>query len=485
MTAEFVAFHATERPGAVALVNNGREISYAEFSRDIRKFTRALRDFGLPRGASAAVESEDVYAHWLMRLAFEELDVVTASLPADASRKTPAYLREFDLVMSRRSIPTERVRRHHVVTPEWLKGVLARTGEGEAPATAKSPDDPLRILYTSGTTGTPKKIVYSRWIHERSVTKSMWFNGVTGRSRYLLTIPFSVGSSYANATACLRSGGTVVVEDRMPVGQAIGSLAITHVALPPIHLKQVLDELPERFAKPAELTIFSFGAAVASALCDRAFARLATEICDMYGSNEAGYVSSIRSRQGAEFGCVWPGVRIEIVDEGDRPLPLGELGRIRVKTDCMVQGYANDPEATRRMFRDGWFYAGDMGILRGARRLQVVGRDDDLLNVGWSKLSPSALEERVLRVVEVGDVGICSVSNAEGIERVCVVVAGARDSDQELLSRITVAFADIELGRFYLLRVPHVPRNANGKIRRDLLKRVAATLVASQTSGFG
>ena len=485
MTAEFVAFHAAERPGAVALVNNGREISYGEFFRDIRKFTRALRDFELPRGANAAVECEDVYSHWLMRLAFEELGVVTASLPAETSLTAPSYLREFDLVMSRHSISAERVRRHHVVTPDWLRGVLARTAEGEASAAAKSPDDPLRILYTSGTTGTPKKVIYSRRMHERSVTKSMWFNGVTRRSRYLLTIPFSVGSSYANATASLRTGGTVVVEDRMPVGQAIASLAITHVALPPIHLKRVLDELPERYAKPAELTIFSFGAAVASALRDRAFARLATEIYDMYGSNEAGYVSSIRCRKGAEFGCVWPGVRIEIVGDGDRPLPRGEMGRIRVKTDCMVQGYANDPEATRRMFRDGWFYAGDMGILHGARGLQVVGRDDDLLNIGWAKHSPSAIEDRVLRVVEVGDVGVCSLPNAEGIDEVWVLVAGARGSDQELLSCITAAFAAIELGRFHLVRVPRIPRNANGKIRRDLLKGVAAKLLALEVRGAG
>jgi non-ribosomal peptide synthetase component E (peptide arylation enzyme) len=80
MTAEYIAFHAAERPDAIALINNGREITYAEFSQDIRKFRRALREFGLQRGARVLIDCDDVYFNWLLRISFEQLCVVTAAL---------------------------------------------------------------------------------------------------------------------------------------------------------------------------------------------------------------------------------------------------------------------------------------------------------------------------------------------------------------------------------------------------------------------
>jgi acyl-CoA synthetase (AMP-forming)/AMP-acid ligase II len=329
----------------------------------------------------------------------------------------------------------------------------------------------MRIAYTSGTTGIPKILLYSRREHENSVAKAMWLNGFTRRSRNLVVMPFSVSGSYTNATACIRSGATVVVEERMPAAQAIAAHAITHTTLAPLVLQRILDDLPAGFAKPAELKIFSFGAAVSSALRAKMLARLATDLCDLYGSNEAGFTSATRGT--AEFGSVLPGVRLEIVDEHDRPLPSGEMGRIRVQTDCMVEGYLDDPEASARMFRNGWFYAGDLGMLHGGRHLQVLGRSDDLLNIGWNKFSPSVLEELVLRAAEIEDAAVCSVPNADGIEEICVAVPGARARDSGLVERIARAFHGIPIGRFHVIGMARIPRNANGKIQRDLLRRAA------------
>jgi len=265
----------------------------------------------------------------------------------------------------------------------------------------------------------------------------------------------------------------------MSIAEAVLTHKITHLAAPPFCLKQIVDELPEDFARPEELTIFSFGAAVSGTLCEQALAKFATEICDLYGSNEAGYICSTRfqSTPDTRFACVWPGVEIEIVDDRDRPLPFGALGQIRVKTDCMVQGYLNDPEASRRMFKDGWFYAGDVGVLSGARRLQVLGRVDELLNIGWNKFSPTALEGLVMKVTDVGDVGVCSLPNTDGIEEVYVAVSGNRTSSEEVVARLNDAFRPYQLGRFYVVRAARIPRNENGKIQRDILKTALAEAV--------
>ena len=479
MTADHIAFHAAERPDAIALVDNGRALTYAEFSRDIRKFTRAVHEFGLPRGATLAIDCDDNYFNWLLRLACEELGLVTATFIVPEGRGSQLLLRDFDLVLSGKDIPADSAKRHHRITSQWLQGILARADVGPVPKPAKGPDDPLRIKHTSGTTGTPKKVLYSRRIHEGLITKTMWIAGFTRRSRYLLALPRTV----PGPAGCIRAGGTVIFEDPMSVGQAIATHAITHTSLAAIQLKKILDELPANFAKPPELTILSSGAAIPGVLRDRALARLATDVCDIYGCNEAGYISSTQGH--AEFGSVWPGVQIEVVDERDHPVPQGEIGRIRIKSDCMVQGYLDDPETTGRVFRDGWFYAGDLGILRDAHRLQVIGRSDDVLNIGGLKISPSALEDLILRGAEVGDVGVCSIRNADGVEEICVVASNPGGSDQKLREQILRVFRNAQIGGFHVITMDRIPRNTNGKIQRDILKSAAAKSIHARYFAAG
>jgi len=266
----------------------------------------------------------------------------------------------------------------------------------------------------------------------------------------------------------------------MPVGQAIATHAITHTTLPPFTLKRVLDDLPSDYVKPTALTILSFGAAVSRPLRERALAQLATDVSDIYSSNEAGFVSSISGT--AEAGTIWPGALVEIVDEHDRSLPYGEAGQIRVRTDYMLDGYIDDPETTARFFRNGWFYAGDVGILHDARRLEVLGRGNDVLNIGWRKIAPEAIEELVLRAIEASDVGVCSVPNADGIEEICIAVSSPPVGDEELLRRITDAFRGFQFGRFRVIKVPDIPRTPNGKLQRKILKDAVARVVRESSA---
>jgi len=159
MTASFIAFHAAERPDAVALVENGRSISFAEFSRDIGKFTQALREFALPPGGKVAIGCDNLYAHWLLRLACEELHLVSASVIAQESLSALPFLEEFDLVFLNRPINTPRIRRRKPVTSDWLETVFERADSGPRSYVLKrGPEDPLRILHTSVTTRQPEAV---------------------------------------------------------------------------------------------------------------------------------------------------------------------------------------------------------------------------------------------------------------------------------------------------------------------------------------
>src|SRR5579859_509637 len=288
MTADYIAFHASQRPDAVAILDRGREITYAQFSRDIGAFTRAVRGTGLTRGSLAAIAWGDAYFHWLLLLAFEQLGIATATYLSSERSEIDTLIADADLVMAPPQDEAPAGKRHHAISDAWLRGVFASPdGEAIAPV-PKQPSDPLRMLRTSGTTGSQKRILLTRRMFDAWIDRWIWSLGITHASRYLLTAPFTITGMLTLADAVVRSGGTVVI-DRLETSQHFGSAlathAITDVVLAPIVLQRILEALPEDFVKPAGLTISTIGAATAASLREKALARLANEVVVYYGSN--------------------------------------------------------------------------------------------------------------------------------------------------------------------------------------------------------
>ena len=477
MTADYIAFHATERPDAVAIVDRGREIAYAEFHRDLRRFVRAVGEFALPRGSSAAVALGEFYPHWLLLLALERLGIASASYSPNEGVGSASLLASVDFVLSEIRPPGVPAERHRAVTPQWLERVLARD-DAEMPGNAsEDPTDPLRILRTSGTTGEAKRLLLTRRMFEAWVARWIWSLGITRASRHLVTMPFTVTGSYTLATAAIRAGGRVIYagpETGTATALASFDRGLTHLMVTPLELKLILDGLPPDFAKPPDLTVCTIGAALAAPLREKALAWLASEVVVYYGSNEIPFIAETRSSGSEGVSAVFPWVRAEVVDEHDNPAPPGAIGAVRLQADAMATGYLDDPATTARKFRNGWFYPGDIGMLQGPRRLQLVGREDELLNIGGIKFAPSALEAWVLQRATVGDIGVCAVRNSEGIEEICVAVANPGHDDADLMARVTAAFRDCHIGHFLVVKLPRIPRNANGKIERKRLAQIVA-----------
>src|SRR5205814_6628803 len=222
-------------------------------------------------------------------------------------------------------------------------------------------------------------------------------------------------------------------------------------------LRHVLDRLPAEAPRPRNLVVSSLGATLPAPVRERALARIATAVLDMYACNEVGLVA-LAGLDGAGPAALWPGVTVEIVDDRGNSLPPGEAGNIRIATDAMVEGYLDDAETTARMFRDGWFYPGDIGILRGARRLQVLGRADELLNVGGEKISPANVEEMIMAEAAIEDVGVCTIPDAQGVEQLCVAVSGEVATDPRALERLGRLLGPVRVGNVFVVGVSRIPR---------------------------
>ena len=477
MTADYVAFHAQQRPDAVAILDAGRAITYGEFARDLRKFTRGIRELGVPEGGTIVVGCDDLYVQWLILLACERLGIATSSMISQEEAAVLTLLEGVDLLLSEFAVPKARPRRRHDLTPAWVESVF---GLSDAETILPQPpqEATLRILRTSGTTGAAKRIRLTRRMAEAWLFRWIWCYGLSSRTRLMLAMPFVVGGIYAQACAVLRAGGTVVRESRTDVPTALRTHAVSHITLLPLFLRNVLEQTPAGFGRLPGLVVSTFGGAIPPSLREEAVGRLCGALCDMYGCNEVGFIASNGLHHVARFPEIWPGVAVEAVDEHDRPLPRGEAGRIRVRTESMFSGYVDDPETTRQMLRDGWFYPGDIGVLHGARELELLGRADDLLNIGGLKVPPERLEEIVRRLTALKDIAVGAVAGADGAAEICVAVADAGVEEAAMRRQIDPALARAGFRKFSIVRLARIPRNLAGKIQRNLLRAEIAAATA-------
>ncbi len=475
MTADYVAHHAAERPSAVAVISDGHATSFQELNARLCQAASGLRVLGLQRGATVAIGTNNLYLHWLLLLACERLGIAAASFADDEGDGCAPLLGSVDLVISAPRFAVPGARRHHTLTQAWVDDLWAQPPGRDALASAKSPDDPVRIVRTSGTTGASKRFLVTRRMHDALTTLWRGVFRLTPHSRYLQTLSMVVRATFDFGSTVLRTGGTIVLESGALT--AIAAHGITHAILLPGFLKAALDRLPPDFAKPQGLTIVSFGAAVSDALREHAARSLSADLCDLYGTVELGGVSTIW-RAGAEgFGTILPGIQVEAVDQKDAPVPEGKMGRIRIRSASMSERYIDDPEATRRMFRDGWFYPGDLGVVTADGRLKILGRADDLLNIGGQKILPAMLEASLMREEIAADVGVCSISNSAGLDELCIAVSDVQRPDEVVVDRVRAVTRAFSVWSYHLVKLDRIPRGANSKLQRRLLKADVARVL--------
>src|SRR5205085_8718584 len=148
------------------------------------------------------------------------------------------------------------------------------------------------------------------------------------------------------------------------------------------------------------LTMSVSGAALPPQLRRRLHESVCATIEVGYGSTEASGFAALDEELAAQrpdvHGRLHAWVAGEAVGEDDEPLPPGQTGLLRFHTPMMARhGYLGDEEATRRMFRGGWYYPGDVGSIDATGLVRLVGRADHVLNLGGRKVNPEVIEEAI------------------------------------------------------------------------------------------
>ena len=202
---------------------------------------------------------------------------------------------------------------------------------------------------------------------------------------------------------------------------------------------------------------------------DRIQAHLDARIYDAYGSTELGFVAISKIINGIVEGLVIsPEVKLEIVDSDNKVLPRGETGVVRYAKANMTKRYINSEEATNESFQNNFFYPGDLGFLDALGRLHIIGRTNDVINLGGVKIRPEIVEEIALRVPGVTDAAAFSLIDNKGVTRLALAYVVESGFDfKNLEDDCTRELRAISVAKF--VEVKSIPRNENGKIPRTKL----------------
>ncbi len=465
-TVTFIGYHAAQRPDDVALIANDRTTTYNTFYLDIGRMVAALRGLGLQQGNAVAIEIPQRYLHLVMALSCEAIGAATFSYEESERTVVADLLATVDLVICMTGNEPQDARRLQLFDQAWLDTVLAHEPEQPVQVAPIGPTTPLRIVKSSGTTGSVKVMIHTGRVHQHWIQQFQFRTGLNRASRYLLAANFVVQAFHAHTVTCFRMGGTVVYNDRYDPAGLLASSNATHTTLFPYALIHVMDNLPDGYVKAGNLTIVTIGAPVSAELRRRVKQRLANDLMEAYGTNE---VCALCTMDGEGNGVVLPGVPVETVDEAGNAV-FGEPGSVRITSAGVVDGYLDNPEATRAMFRDGWFYPGDMAIMEDRSSLKLLGRADDLLNIRGVKFPLVALEAKLIAQLPVGDLCLASVNDAAGVSQVWAVVTLECNVQLPEIEAKAATLLPPAFGKINVIVVPEIPRTANGKLQREQVK---------------
>lgn len=193
------------------------------------------------------------------------------------------------------------------------------------------------------------------------------------------------------------------------------------------------------------------------------------KVINLYGSSEGGRIASkqlLNANDGKVAGSILPEATVEIVDSHGKQVPRGATGLIRYKS--LTQHYVNDSEATSLVFKNGWFYCGDLGHFDQDNNLILEGRESEVLNIGGEKLDPLVIDQFVLFQPGVVDCGTFSINTAAGRHATGIAVVVQSDFDAKSL-RTSVLAKFPNAAPLAIVKAEQIPKTQMGKIMRKAL----------------
>ena len=360
-----------------------------------------------------------------------------------------------------------------------FEGLLAN---GSVPISAieRQAGDTACILYTGGTTGTPKGVLLSHENVRTAVHNVAYYERSTPQDRALCFLPFNhvFGQMHIMNATIYSGGGLVLLPgfDLEGVLQTIAHSGVTKLyAVPTVYVRLLqVPDIKERLASVRYC--FSAAASMAQEVVNQWREVTGLDIYEAYGMTETASLVTYNHYYQHKVGSVGsPAGTTEVCiqDQQGDPLPAGQEGEICVRGRNVMQGYLDNPKATAEAIKQGWLHSGDVGYLDEEGYLFIVDRLKDLIISGGENVYPREVEEVLYQRPEVAECAVIGLPDPEYGERVTayLVLKPGGQLDRAALK----AFCRENLAPFKVpkdfIALASLPTSPAGKILKRELRR--------------
>jgi benzoate-CoA ligase family protein len=504
-TTWFVDRHLAEgRCDRLALIHDGRRLSYGDVAAGANRVGHALRRLGVRMEQRVVLLLPDsvefVYAFWgALKLGAVAIPTNTLLTPRDYeyilndSRATVAIVGEEWAPTIEAVRPNLRFLEHVVVVGRAGARQLAweTVVAGEPPDLAPAPtsrDDVAFWLYTSGTTGRPKAAVHLQ--HDMLVCCESYGRhvleiGPDDRTFSVAKLFFAYGLGNALYFPFHVAASTVLYPGRPEPTRVFEIIArerpTLFFAVPTAFAALLQVAGAERAYDLSSVRLcLSAGEPLPKALYERWRAKFGLEILDGIGSTEMCH-TFIANRRGevrpGSSGRLVPGYEAKIVDDQGRPVPVGEIGDLLVKGDSACAGYWNQHERTTQTFLGEWVRTGDRYRQDADGWFWYGGRGDDMIKAGGMWVSPTEVEGVLIEHPAVLEAGVVGAADRDELVKPLAFVVLARGyAADPVLERELQEFVKARLAPYKYPRwvrfVAELPKTATGKIQRFRLREL-------------
>ena len=350
-------------------------------------------------------------------------------------------------------------------------------------------EDIAEMIFTTGTTGKPKGVMLSyRAVYQIS-RNTVDGIGILPEDRVLVPLPLNHSLALRELRGALWQGATVVLQNGFTFARDlernITKLGCTGMVTVPASLELTRSQMQDQFSEiVGKLRYMEVGAGSLTVRQRKEFTKLLPDVSlnNTWGSSETGGALFTKVNEVvrdpvkiAAIGKPIPGVAIRMLDADGQELPQTDHehpGRLALKGDMVMSGYWNREEATRDALRDGWLVTNDLVYSDADGYIYMLGRADDIINIGGEKVSPIEIENMAGEfpaIRECACIGVPDPNETLGQIPVLFLVQGSGFSQDELKKYLSTRMERFKIPQEFVT-VAELPRNRMKKLDRKAMR---------------
>lgn len=479
-----ILWHGRSQPATVALIDDDRTITYAELAQLVLRTAGYLSGLGVQRGDYVGLALKDDWRHVVALLAIARLGAVFVQIdprarPAEKARIAVAF--NYKLLVTQQDGDIDTSYATVTLDSAWERGVA----QAEAPSSLPEEwNDPMAVQSTAGTTGLSKFTVATHLQFYFRIACYRELIPAIRPHRYLASLPLFFGYGRNLCLLHLLYGSTLIFYPSMFRPRDFVEAVIKHqaniAAVVPSTMRQLLIAAGNNELLLPDLDLLlSSGAPLFADEKRNILRKLTPNFYEVYAASALGPISLLRPqdlpKSADSVGRPFPLTNVEIVDDNDRPVALGECGRLRCRGPALappISGHGNDD------FRNGWHYPGELAAFDHCGFIYLRGRTSEVIFRGGAKIFPTEVEAVLQTHDKVADAAVVARLVAGGEQELAAyVIAEEEITPGQLLAYCRQRLTPYKVPQQIYI-VSELPRKPSGKVdKRALADRPTADAV--------